>query len=105
MNIINIEIDPSMLTFDRASFIAWTEGILLDFKKGKGVVGDNPEFEDSDKHLDGGGRIILTVHGRPVSYVAMEDGVAVEKKLDEDDEKKEKPKETAAPKNKRKKNG
>ncbi len=55
------------LYLDRASFIAWTQGILLDLKRGCGVVGDHRDHDRAEQVLKQGGRVFLTVRGRPVS--------------------------------------
>lgn len=64
---------PERLYLDRASFIAWTDGILLEFHKGKGVVGDNINHERAEKVLKEGGRVFLTVDGKPVTELIETD--------------------------------
>lgn len=55
------------LYLDRDSFIAWTQGVLLDFKHGVGVVGDNINHERAEQVLREGGQVFLTINGEPVS--------------------------------------
>jgi hypothetical protein len=63
------------LYLDRAAFMAWVDGTLLDFKNGSGVVGDHVDHERAEQVLANGGRVFLTVKGRPVSeMVETQDG-------------------------------
>jgi hypothetical protein len=56
--------EPEVFELNRAYFIAWTEGILLDFKRGKGIVLDGSEFskqcEAAEKAMEAGETIFLT---------------------------------------------
>jgi len=56
--------EPEVFELNREYFMAWTEGILLDFKKGKGIVLDGSEFskrcEDAEKAMERGETIYLT---------------------------------------------
>jgi len=56
--------EPEVFELNRKYFIAWTEGVLLDFKRGKGIVLDGSEFskrcEAAEKALEGGATIFLT---------------------------------------------
>lgn len=55
---------PKVFELNRAAFMAWTEGILLDFKKGKGLVLDGTKFskqcEAAEDAMDRGDTIYLT---------------------------------------------
>lgn len=56
--------EPEVFELNREYFIAWTEGILLDFKRGKGIVLDGSEFsnkcEEAEKAMEAGETIFLT---------------------------------------------
>jgi hypothetical protein len=55
---------PAVFELNRDHFMAWVEGILLDFKKGKGIVLDGTEFakrcEEAEKAMERGETIYLT---------------------------------------------
>ena len=74
---------PEELFLDRASFIAWTEGVLLSFKNGRGVVGDHVDHERVEPVLKAGGRVFLTVRGKPVTEVVVTKRGFVERELKE----------------------
>lgn len=64
--------EPEVFELNREYFIAWTEGILLDFKRGKGIVLDGSEFakrcEAAEKAMEGGATIFLTdAHGKKIT--------------------------------------
>ena len=64
-----------MQTVDRNVFIVWTEGFLLDFKNGKGVVVPEADCLAAQEALDRGEKIGLTRKGKIVTYmVATSDG-------------------------------
>ena len=63
-----------MLCVDRASFIAWTEGVLLSRDAaGRCVVGDNADHEKVEDILEAGGEVGLTVRGKLVSILKLVD--------------------------------
>jgi hypothetical protein len=53
---------PAKITVNRTLFMAWVDGIILDFKKGKGIVTDHleKEFKAAEKAMDDGQTIYLT---------------------------------------------
>lgn len=57
---------PSIVV-DRASFIAWTKGILLERTGTTLVIGDRDENRKAEEILLKGGTALLTVDGRPFS--------------------------------------
>ncbi|NIO74763.1 MAG: hypothetical protein GTN69_02455 [Armatimonadetes bacterium] len=62
-----------MLLVDRASFIAWIQGTLLDRREdGSMVVGDDVAHERAEAALEDGETIGLTVGGRLVTTMAYD---------------------------------
>lgn len=69
-----------MLIVDRESFIAWTEGVLLDRdENGKVIVGDDIKNVRAEAVLEKGKIIGLTVAGKLVSTMSLEKGSYVER--------------------------
>jgi len=63
------------LYLDRASYMAWVDGVLLDRRGDSVLVGDNVKHDQSEQVLREGGRVILTIDGEPVSeMIETEDG-------------------------------
>ncbi len=52
---------------DRFLFMKWFDGILMDFKHGKGFCADLAEFDRAEEVMDAGGTVFLTVEGKPVT--------------------------------------
>lgn len=76
-----------MLIVDRDSFIAWTEGTLLERRiDGTFVVGDDETNERAEKALEAGETIGLTIGGRLESTMAFDEaqGDYVEKEVRRD---------------------
>lgn len=67
-----------MIIVDRNSFIAYSEGILMDFHEGKGVVGDSLKNEEAEAAMERGETIGLMVGGELVTTMKLEDGGFVE---------------------------
>lgn len=75
------------LYVDRSSFVAWTQGILLD-RKGLGmIVGDDVRNERAERVLEQGGTVILTVDGAPFSRMVNGEDGYYEELLKPEDEK------------------
>ena len=70
-----------MLIVERSSFIAWTQGILLDFSMGRGIVGDSADNEEAEKAVRRGERVGLTINGRLHSVIQQDGEKFVEKKI------------------------
>lgn len=69
-----------MLIIDRESFIAWTEGVLLDRDENKKVlVGDDTKNVRAEAALQKGKIVGLTVAGKLVSMMSLEKGKYVER--------------------------
>lgn len=63
-----------MIVVDRDDFIAWSQGILLDRKSdGSTTVGDRSIHEKAKDAMDKGEIIALTMAGRIVSYMKVEE--------------------------------
>lgn len=56
---------------DRYGFMTWTKGVLLDFKMGSGFVADKKEYYEVEPCLQAGGKVFLTVQGKPVTKLVM----------------------------------
>lgn len=66
--------EMTMIIVDRDSFIAWTQGILLDRKAdGTFVCGDNELNKEAEEALKNGKTIGLTVEGRIVSTMSLDE--------------------------------
>jgi len=63
-----------MLTVPRAQFIAWTNGTLLDFENGSGIIVDELACEAAKAALDKGETIGLLIKGRIVTTMRLVDG-------------------------------
>jgi len=61
-----------MIIINRASFIAYTQGVLMDFKDGTGVVGDNINHERAEEALNNGETVGLSVGGKLFSTIALD---------------------------------
>jgi len=53
-----------MHSVDRAGFLAWNQGMLLDFRYGRGVAANEEECEAASAALERGERVGLRVGGR-----------------------------------------
>ena len=53
---------PSFVTVDRSQYIAWCNGVLLDFKNGVGIAVNEPEAIAADEALERGEPVLLR-HG------------------------------------------
>lgn len=61
-----------MFVVDRESFIAWTQGILLERNaRGQVVVGDNIANEQAMEILESGGKVYLSVNNEVISYIFL----------------------------------
>lgn len=62
------------ITVNRNLFMHWLDGVLLDFKDGKGIVCDYAEFELVEPALDNGETVYMAdSQGCIVSYVKKVD--------------------------------
>jgi len=69
-----------MIIVKRQGFMLWTQGILMDRdREGNVVIGDDTKNEEAEKALERGEEIGLTINGRLVSTMKLEDGAFVEK--------------------------
>lgn len=66
---IMMTIPRDAIVVDRIPFINWTQGILLDFKNGKGIVSDKVEYEEAEEALKKGKTIYLRYNGKVVTYM------------------------------------
>lgn len=61
-----------MIIVDRNSFIAWTEGILMERAGDKILkIGDNIKHEEAEEALNQGEKIGLTVKGELISTMSL----------------------------------
>lgn len=47
-----------MQTVDRAEFISWGQGVLLDFENGKGIIVNEENCENAEKALMNGKKLL-----------------------------------------------
>jgi len=63
-----------MIVVDRAEYMAWCEGILLDRKAdGSMVVGDQANHEKADEALADGEPVGMTVNGNLISVIQFDE--------------------------------
>lgn len=67
-----------MQTVDRAEFISWGQGVLLDFENGKGIIVNEENCENAEKALMNGEKVALTSNGKIVSYISIKDNCIFE---------------------------
>ena len=71
---------------NRAEFMAWCDGILLDFKKGVGIAPNELLCEEVEAALKHGEQVLLTgSNGKVVSYCTLDKaaGGYLERPIDE----------------------
>lgn len=73
------------MTVDRESLRMWADGILLDFKMGKGRVCNETTVERAVAAMDAGEIVLLTTKGRIVSQCRAVDDAYVEEPIPEED--------------------
>lgn len=65
---------PSFVTVDRAQYIAWFNGILMDFRNGKGIVVNESEAIAADEALARGEPVLLRNGSRLIGRYLTAEG-------------------------------
>lgn len=62
------------LTVDQDEFKAWLDGILLDFKEGKGIAPNEVECEAAEAALERGEPVLLRRGSKLTGFYLLADG-------------------------------
>lgn len=67
-----------MIVVDRAEFMAWLDGVALDFKRGRGIAPNERACQAAYDASQRGERIGFTIKNRLVTTAKSKDGVICE---------------------------